>query len=305
MLSVHFRTAIDYIRRFPFQALAAVLVFTITFFVTTVLLVLVYTSNNLIKSFETRPQIIAFLNKDADQTQVAEVQNKFKSDPRVKELVYISQEDAFEIYKGAGNYNPLLEELVNPSVFPASLEFSLSDLKYAEEVISELQTETVIDQVGFTANLGPEEELEIVVQRLRNISFYIRSIGGGFVAFQILTSLIVLLVIISIRMTVRKPEIEILKLIGATNWFIKLPIVLESLFYTISGSVLGWIFGLLLFLYTSPSILSVASNLSILPTTTEGLLILFGPILAAELLIAIVLGLFGSLLAASRVKSYD
>jgi len=306
MLSVHTRTALDHIRRFPFQALAVILVFVNAFFVITILVVLLVTTNNLLRVFETRPQIIAFLNKDIDQSQVESVRSRFSNDERVSELIYISQEEAFEIYRGAGDYNPLLEELVNPSVFPASLEFTLTDLTYAEAVIEEIKAESIVDEVNFTANLGPEDELVGVVQSIRRVSSYIRNIGGGFVVFQIIASFIVLLVIISIRMTVRKSEIEILRLLGATNWFIKFPMIIEAMFYTISGAIFGWILALLLFLYTSPSVLPLltGTNIEVLPTSSESLIGLFGPILLAELIIAIVLGLFGSLLAASRVKSY-
>lgn len=302
MFGIHIKTAFEYVRRFPFQALSAIFVLGLTFFVTTVLAVLVYASNTVISHFETRPQVIAFVKEDAEPELISSLQDKLNVDTRVKEVVYVSKEEAFEIYKESTSYNPLLSELVSPSTFPASLEFSLVDLSFAEDVIDELRNNDAVDQVGFTANLGSEDELSTVVRRLRNISYYMRVGGGTLVLFQISTSLIVLLVIIGMRMTVRRNEIEILELIGATPGFIRMPIMIEAIVYSTLGVLAGWLFALILVLYSTPSIISIFGSVPVLPTRTEELLILFGMILAVELLIGFTLALMGSTLAVARAR---
>ena len=118
MSNIHFRTALDYIRRSPFQALAAVFVLTLTFFVATLVSVLTYSSSKLISYFETRPQVIAFLKDDAPQESVALLQHQLEADTRIKETKYVSKEEALSIYKKATSDNPLLGELVSPSIFP-------------------------------------------------------------------------------------------------------------------------------------------------------------------------------------------
>lgn len=154
MGNIHLRTAADSVRRSPFQALAAVFVLALTFFVATNLVVLVYSSNNLLKYFETRPQIIAFLKDKVTPEAISALQNKLTSDLRVKDVRYVSKEEALEIYKTATSDNPLLGQLVSPTIFPASLEFSLNDLSHAEEIINEVKKEGIVNDVGFTASLG-------------------------------------------------------------------------------------------------------------------------------------------------------
>jgi len=134
-MNIHTRTAVDAIKRSPFQAVSAIFVMTLTFFVATTFAVLLYASSNSLKYVETRPQIIAFLKKDAGETKVTELQNKLQSDVRLKDIKYVPKEQALEIYKEATSDNPLLSELVSPSIFPASLEFSVSDLMLAQGVI--------------------------------------------------------------------------------------------------------------------------------------------------------------------------
>src|SRR3970040_570607 len=101
MANIHLRTALDYIRRSPFQALSAIAVLTLTFFVATMMAVITYSSGNLLKYFETRPQVIAFLKSDATPQDISAFQNRLTNDVRIKEVRYVSKEEALSIYKKA------------------------------------------------------------------------------------------------------------------------------------------------------------------------------------------------------------
>lgn len=302
MPNIHLKTALDYLRRSPFQALAAVFVLAITFFVTTALSVLVYSSSQAIKYFETRPQVIAFLKDDISSDDISSFQNKLTSDTRVKDVRYVSKDMALEIYKQATSDNPLLSELVSPDIFPASLEFSMVDLSFTENVIDELKKEEIVDEVGFTANLGGESTLTDVVGRLRTFTFYLRTGGAIFVSLLLGTSFLVLFIIIGMRLSTRRGEIETLDLIGATPGFIRSPIILEALIYSFLGVLLGWTFALVLVLYLTPSVISYFGEIPVLPRDTLRLFYLFGIVLFGEVLIGFLLALSGSILAVSRVR---
>ncbi len=303
MFNVHLKTALGYIRRSPFQALAATFVLTLTFFVATMVAVLVYSSSKLINYFETRPQVIAFLKDTATETDIANLQHKLEADTRIKEVKYVSKEEALSIYKKATSDNPLLGQLVSPSIFPASLEFSVTDLSFAQSIIDQVKAETIVDSVGFTAALGGESSLKDVVSRLQAISLYVRIGGGVFVGMLALTSFIVLLIIISMRMATRKEEVEILDLIGATKNFIRSPIIIEAFIYALFGVILGWIIAFIGILYLAPSAVTYFGEIPVLPRDTLGLFELFGIIFGIELVISGVLAMSGSLLAISRVKN--
>lgn len=301
-MNIHLRTAYEYIKRSPFQALAALFVLTLTFFVGTVLAILVYSSSNILEYFETRPQIIAFLKEEVTPETISALQNKLTGDTRVKEVRYVSKEEALSIYKEATSDNPLLSELVSPTIFPASLELSVVDLKHAEGVINELKEEGIVDQVGFTASIGGEKTLGSVVTRLKDIIFYLRVIGSGFVGILVSTSFLVLLIIISMRMSARRSEIEILSLIGATSSFIRSPIIIEALIYAFAGVFMGWVLALIVWLYLTPNIVSYFGEIPVLPRETSDFLILFGIIGAFELLLGFFLAISGSLLAVNRAQ---
>jgi cell division transport system permease protein len=302
MNTQHFRSALKHIRRSPFQALSAFFVLTLTFFVITLISITAYSSEKVIQYFETRPQIIAFLKDEATSDSVASLQDSLKKDPRVAKVNYVTKEDALEIYKKATSDNPLLTELVSPSIFPASLEVSLNNLSYAQEVIDQIKKSQVTEQVGFTAALGGEDSLTSVVERLRTIAWYIRVGGGAFALILTCTSFLVLIVIVGMRMTTRRGEIEILNLIGATPGFIRSPIVWEALIYCVSGAFFGWLLSFLIVLYGAPSVISYFGEIPILPHDSLELFKVFGLILVAELSISFVLAITGSMLAVSRVK---
>lgn len=301
-MSVHLKTAWDHIRRAPFQALAAVFVLMTTFFVVTILTTLVYSSSQILRYFETRPQVISFLKDEVAPEKIAELKSKLESDTRVKDVRLVSKEEALEIYKKATSDNPLLSELVSPSIFPASLEFSLTDLSFAQEIIDGVKKEEIVDQVGFTASLGTEDSLSDVVNRLRTITWYIRLGGGAFAVLLAATSFLILFIIIGMRMTMRREEVEVLGLIGATSGFIRSPIILEAIIYVVLGVFSGWFLAFILILYSTPTLINYFREIPILPKDTFQLFTFFLAIFGAELLVGLVLGLLGSIMAISRVK---
>ncbi len=301
-MNTHFKTAWSYIRRSPFQALSASFVLTLTFFVATLVSVLVYSSSKLLTYFETRPQVIAFLKSDAVDADIADLQHRLQVNSHIKNVKYVSKEEALSIYKKATSDNPLLGQLVSPSIFPASLEFSVTDLSFAQSTIDELKGENVVDSVGFTAALGGETSLNDVIGRLKTVTTYVRIGGIVFVGLLAITSLVVLLVITSMRVVGRRDEVEILNLIGATKGFIRSPIVIEAFIYTLFGVVLGWAIAFIAILYLAPTVVAYFGEIPILPKDAIGLFELFGAILGIEIFAGVVLALSGSLIAISRVK---
>ena len=175
-------------------------------------------------------------------------------------------------------------------------------MAYAEPVITELKSEEIVDEVGYTASLGGEESLTDVVSRLRQIAFYIRLTGGILVGFLLGTSLILMIVIIGMKMSARKSEMDILDLIGATSFFIRMPVFIEAFVYTVLGVFIGWFLCLILVLYLAPSLIKYFQGVPVLPGDTLMLLGLFGIILLIELTIGFLLSLAGSVLAVSRAR---
>jgi cell division transport system permease protein len=102
--------------------------------------------------------------------------------------------------------------------------------------------------------------------------------------------------IIGIKISQRKEDIEIMRLIGATSWYIRWPFILEGVFYGIIGAVIGWSISTLSLLYATPFLESFLKGIPVLPVSYIDLLVLLG----TELLFAIFLGVISSFLAVFR-----
>lgn len=296
----HIKTAKKHIRRSPYQALSAVLIMTLTFFVATILAILAYGSQATLTHFETQPQIIAYLKNEATPEQVSVLQSLLSTDTRIKNVRYVSKEEALEFYRKATSDKPVLSQLVSPKVFPASLEFSVTDLAHAETVVRETEAQDIVSQVAYTASLGSTKNIGEVVNSLRNITNYLRLGGLVLLGFLVTSSLLILLVILGMRMASRREEIEILQLIGATSGFIRLPFLFEGIFYSLAGAFTGWLIAVLVILYLMPDITMFFKDIPVFPQNTGALSLLFGSILGAELMLGLLLGTVGSLLALRR-----
>jgi cell division transport system permease protein len=102
--------------------------------------------------------------------------------------------------------------------------------------------------------------------------------------------------IISIKISQKKEDIEIMKLIGATNWYVRWPFLTEGILYGIIGAVAGWLMATAGLLYTTPFLESFLKGIPVLPASYVDLLILLG----LELIFAVFLGAVSSFLAVLR-----
>jgi len=296
----HIKTSFDSIRRTPFQALAAISVLILTFFVSTLLAIAIFGSDQVLRHFETRPQVIAFMKDDAEQSKIDDLIDDLRNDSRIKTVKFVSKEEAAEIYKNATSDNPLLGELVSPSIFPASVEFSVINLDLVEGMINEVKGSDIVDEVGFTASLDNGEELGDVLQRLRNLTAYVRIGGLSAVSILSITSFLVLMIIVGMRIATKKKEIESLNLIGATPWFIRAPIILEAVTYSMMGVLVGWLLAVILLLYLTPSVAGYFGQIEVIPKDIGHFFMLLGSILSIEIIAGLVIALLGSIIAVSR-----
>lgn len=299
----HLKVALIHMRRSPYQALAAILVLAYAFFMVSIVALHAYAGQMTLRYLEHQPQIIAFIRQGADTEAVNSLQNELASDSRINgEVNYVSHEEAFEIFKGVAD-NPLITELVPPDIFSPSLEFSVVDLSFAQELITELKNERIVESVAFTGSLGGEGAISSAIDRLEGTINYVRTLGVVFIAFLAPTVVLILVVIIGMRVASRKEEIDTLRLIGATQWFIRAPFVFEGMLYGLIGAFLGFLAGLFWFLYSVPAIKQYSEffgGIPIIPSNLDGIAILLSTLLGIELLFALFIGFLGSIIALSR-----
>lgn len=277
------------IRRTPYQALAALMVMFLTFLALSGFLLLATGSQQILYYYESKPQAIAFFKDGTTLNDVKAIQNALNQTGRITKFKYVSKDEALQIYRDRNKANPMLLELVTANILPASLEISTKtpeDLKPISEIVKK---EPVVEEVVF-----PED----VVDKLTSATRLIRIVGGGVVGFLIAFSTLIIVMIIGFKIRIKRDEIETMKLLGASNWFIRMPFIFEGIFYAATGAFLGWLGSFMIVWYFEPLLSNnlgeVATSIFPIPIIVM-LLFLF-----SNLFVAAIIGAIGSFIAVRR-----
>lgn len=280
-------TTWQHIRRSPYQALAAIMIMTLTFFTVSLFAYLFYSSFVILRYFETRPQIIAFFKEEIKSDELNQLKNKLNETDKVTSLKYVSKKEALAIYREQNKNDPLLLEMVTASILPDSLEVSAIQPGYLSELAGILKKETNVDKVSF-----PEEVINVVISLTNSI----RMVGISLIAFLTLNSLLVVFTIVSMKISLKKEEIEILRLIGASKSYIRQPFILEGIFYGIVAAILGSGFCSLIIYLITPNIAPALSGIPLLPLS----IIVYASVLGGTIFFGLLLGIISSLIAVLR-----
>ncbi len=275
------------IRRSPFQAIAASMVMFLTFFALVTFLILAAGSQRVLQFYESKPQTIAFFKDGTADSDISTIQNALARDSRVTKVKYVSKEEALNIYKERNKSDPTLLELVTANILPASIEVSTNSPTDLAPIADLLKQEPVVSDV-----VVPEDVISTLVSFTRTI----RVVGASVVGFLILFSILIILMIIGFKIRLKRDEIEIMRLIGASPRFIRMPFILEGIFYGLLGAVFSWVIAYLLLWYFTPFIQGYIGEVNLVPVNPLFMLFLLG----LEAVLAIIIGTLGSLSAVKR-----
>lgn len=220
-----------HIRRSPYQALAAIAIMTLTLFITSLFLFITFGMQKALDFVEGQPQLIIFFQDEATQKQIDELKEKLNATGKVASQKYISKEEALQIYREQNKDDPLLLELVTANILPASLEISATNARYLAEFNDILKDHPAIEEIVY------QKDLTDTLIAYANV---IRRSVAILIVFSIVITLLIILLVIGVKISSRKEEIAILKLVGASHWYIGRPFILEGAIYGFLGAILAW-----------------------------------------------------------------
>jgi len=222
-----------HIRRSPFQSLMAYLTMSITFVVLTVFLFLNSGLVSLLNHFESKPEITIFLKDGLDKDTIESIQKELATFPDIKEIRFISKEKALSIYKDQNKDNPLLTEMVSSSILPASFEVAVFNPATLELIATDFSAKTnLVDEIIYQKD---------VINSLLSWTSLARKIGYISISILGLISFFMVFIIIGLKITNRKEEINISRSLGASKSYVKKPFLLEGIIYGIIGSLTGYL----------------------------------------------------------------
>lgn len=219
------------IRRTPYQSLSAFLILFFTLFLSLMLFVSLTFLNSILSYLETKPQVTVYFQTKTPETQIFKVRDELMSSGKVLSLKYISKNEAFNIYKQLNKDNPLLLEMVSADILPPSLEIYAKKPIFLPEIAEYLKKQGDIDEVQYEKD---------IIDKLLVLTNTIRKSALIFFSYLIIMSILVLTTMILFKIALKESEIILLRLIGATNSYIRKPYILESLFLGVVASILSF-----------------------------------------------------------------
>lgn len=281
------KTTWKHVRRSPYQALAAIMIMTLTFLAISVFTFLIYGSSRVISFFESKPQVTAFFKDEAKQQDIDSLKQSLLQTGTVANVKFVSKDQALQLYKEQNKNDPLLLELVTADILPSSLEISTVRLEDLGPVSEALKASPIVSEVVYQKD---------VVSSLTKWSNALRQIGIGLITLLATVSIILMATIIGFKISQKREEIEIMRLLSATNWYIRWPFLMEGIFYGVIGAVIGWSIASGVLLYVTPFLATFLQGIPLLPVSPLLLIELLG----IELFVAVLLGTFSSFLAVLR-----
>jgi cell division transport system permease protein len=211
---------------------AATLVMVVTLIILTLTVLIVSISSYAIKNVQQRVDVSIYFNQQASDAQIQQVESQVQALPQVASVNYISAQQGLDAFKALhANDQVIIQSLseLDSNPIPATLQIKAKQLDQYDAIVqfaSQQQFQPYISNINYQDNRN-------LIQRMSKILSTLRRIGIG---LAILFAFIAVLVIFNtIRLTIfnRREEVEIMRLVGATNWYIRWPFLVESILYSL------------------------------------------------------------------------
>ena len=263
-----------------------------TLFIIGIITIITATVNNMSLQVERKVNDVEiYLINDASQVEVENLRSKIESINVEKKVVYRSSEEALELMKKSwGKDAHLLEGMDYEGLLPASFIVSLEHIDEADEFVNAIKNENIVEDVNYYKDL---------VTRIAKISNYTKIFGTILVLVLIVVSIFIISNTIKLTVFSRKNEIAIMKNVGATNSYIRIPFMIEGVFFSVFASAISYlaVYYLYKFLYENFAN-RLSENLSILNLIRPNLYKL--PLLYIFLALGFGIGIIGSVFSIRR-----
>jgi len=239
---------------------------------------------------ESKVDVSVYFKPAVTEEQVLAVKDELKTLPFVKNVEYVTKSEALtklrEQYKDSPLILESLKELDNNPLgdtLVVNTYDTESYQKVIDAVLANSKFASLIDGQSFDDN-------SYIIEKLQKITNRISRIGWGVTAFFAIISVMVIVNTIRIAIYTHKDEIAIMRLVGASNRFIRGPFVFESIIYAFIGSLICFGLSYLFAVFSDPYVIEILgqSDFSILGYLFDNMLYIFGGELLGIMIISIV-----------------
>jgi cell division transport system permease protein len=233
--------------------------------------------------------IQVYLQEGLEPARIETIGQEIYNLEGVQEVVYETKEEAMENMKDQWQENGYLLEGLESNPLPDSFIITLSDIGFANYVVRNIQKQEGVEEVKY---------YQEIIERMMNIANMIRTVGLGVMFTLVALSTFIINNTVKLAVNARKREINIMKYVGATNWFVRWPFLVEGTILGLLGALVsaGVIFALYQYLHTALSsqfYVLIAAYLVSVETVMKDILLLF-------IVIGSGIGILGSILSMKK-----
>jgi cell division transport system permease protein len=254
--------------------------------------------NSIVTSFEQKVSVQVFLKDSVLPADLEALQADIQKMPNVKSIAYVTKTQALERFKERTKNSPQLVEQLRGNPLPASIEVALVDPRQVQSVVNLIVKDPLLAKVVKNPADPTASDIRYgqnVVDNLFKATGIVRIFAGAFLILLILVSLVLIGNTIRLAIHSRRREIGIMRLVGASNWFIRTPFLFEGVLQALIGSVLAILTLLAAQAFVVPWL---QDNLKFLPVSIGGTTV--AQLAGLLILSGIVIGLLGSGTAVRR-----
>lgn len=223
------------IRRSGWLALASVFVMTLAFFISSIFTIIAYTSNLFLNSIENKPHIYVFFKSGTSEETILAKQQEWSNLPEVSMIEFTSETEALDEFRDVQQrVNPDIAETIRSDVLPPSLGIRLYSISDADTIINLVTQEQETNDSIFAIRFSRE-----TIDTIKILFYWIRLGGGIIMGLLLLVIFFFTLLTVEFRTFIRSEEIGIMQLVGGSLWFIRMPFIMEGLFYGLLGSIIS------------------------------------------------------------------
>lgn len=186
--------------------------------------------NNFLAQLESKNQIMVYLNKDADDKVISSVGAAINELDNIKSSTFLTKDKIFEQAKETLGKQDIILNGIDSSAFDSAYQIELKDLSKFSETTASLQK---IEGVKYV------RQDEALASTLTNIKNVVNSTGFWLFVILAVISLFIISNTIKLALFSRKREVNIMKYVGATDWFIRFPFIIEGAMIGIIAAGVG------------------------------------------------------------------
>lgn len=281
-----FREVFNSIRRNLWLSIASVLTVMISMVILGASVFFLLNASNLASSFESELEIAVFAQDDLNSAGVKALGESLKDLAGVDTIEFVPKDQALKNFTGSLNSTTIVADLGDTNPLPDKYTVRVVDPQQVENVAAQITKLTGVDNVVYGKNL---------VEPLLKFTNWLRWAGTTVVGLFAIASLILISLNIKMNVFSRRKEIEIMKLVGASNAFIRWPFILEGMFLGLVGGLLA----ILLVGFGYDWLANyIQTTLAFMPVVNETELI--GKVLGAIVLLGMGIGAAGSVISLRR-----